>query len=97
MDDASLESWLDSTYQPGIGAVIALLLTGVPATWISVVTGIKRCHDRGQSGWYILIALIPIAGWIWYIVNLGILKGDPGANKYGPSPHAIEDAVEVFS
>jgi uncharacterized membrane protein YhaH (DUF805 family) len=48
----------------------------------------KRCHDRGKSGWMSLIALIPLAGAIWALVDLGILAGQLGPNEYGPDPRA---------
>ena len=46
----------------------------------------KRWHDRDKSGWWSLIALIPIIGSIWLLVELGFLKGTPGPNAYGPDP-----------
>jgi uncharacterized membrane protein YhaH (DUF805 family) len=46
----------------------------------------KRWHDRDKSGWWTLIALVPVIGGIWLIVELGILEGTPGANRYGPNP-----------
>lgn len=45
---------------------------------------IKRFHDRGKSGWWVLIFLIPVIGFIWMIVELGLLEGDYGPNEYGP-------------
>jgi len=47
---------------------------------------IKRCHDRGKSGWWLLLSLIPIAGLIWLIIDLGVMEGDEGPNAYGPNP-----------
>jgi uncharacterized membrane protein YhaH (DUF805 family) len=48
----------------------------------------KRCHDRGYSGWMSLISLIPLAGFIWVIVALGVMEGTKGPNPYGPDPLA---------
>ncbi len=48
----------------------------------------KRWHDRNKSGWWTLIALVPLIGAIWLIVELGILEGNKGANQYGPDPLA---------
>ena len=45
---------------------------------------IKRCHDRGKSGWWVLLALVPLVGAIWMIVDLGIIEGVPEANRWGP-------------
>lgn len=97
IEGASFEQYIDENYTPGPAGWIILILSTVLGTWISFATGIKRCHDRGRSGWYILIAIIPIFGWIWYIVDLGMLKGDPGANKYGPNPFGIQNTAEIFA
>ena len=42
-------------------AWLVLVITIWPALAISV----KRWHDRGKSGWWVLIGLIPIIGFIW--------------------------------
>ena len=42
---------------------------------------IKRFHDRGKSGWWVLVFLIPVIGFIWMIVEMGILEGDAGIGK----------------
>jgi uncharacterized membrane protein YhaH (DUF805 family) len=62
--------------------------------WPQLAICVKRHHDRGQSGWMTLILLIPIVGFFWWLINLGILDGTPGPNQYGPSPKGIgEDMV----
>jgi uncharacterized membrane protein YhaH (DUF805 family) len=48
----------------------------------SLATTVKRLHDRGRSGWFMLIALIPLVG-IWLIVEVGFLAGNPAENEYG--------------
>lgn len=53
---------------------------------ISVATGVKRFHDRDKSGWWILIALIPVIGFFWILVECGFLKGTTGANSFGEDP-----------
>ncbi len=60
----------------------------------------KRLHDRGRSGWWaapIIVALIAV--WprpegffdflfalvvIWALVELGLMGGERGANRFGP-------------
>jgi uncharacterized membrane protein YhaH (DUF805 family) len=59
-------------------------------TWPMIMVAIKRYHDRGKSGLWYLIALIPILGTIWQIIELGFLRGVPGPNKYGPDPLMIQ-------
>jgi len=62
----------------------------------------KRLHDRGRSGWWaapILFGLVAV--WpqprgfldflfglilIWAVVELGVLAGEQGFNRYGPNP-----------
>ena len=43
----------------------------------------KRWHDRGKSGWWSLIALVPLIGALWFFIELGFLGGNEGANQYG--------------
>lgn len=65
--------------------VVYALAVLVPGLAVSV----RRLHDVGKSGWYLLVNLIPIAGGIWYLV-LVCTDSQPGANKYGPNPKAEE-------
>ncbi|MGG4219336.1 DUF805 domain-containing protein [Paenibacillus jamilae] len=45
----------------------------------------RRLHDTGKSGWWILIALVPLVGSIILIVFF-CLDSQPGDNKYGKNP-----------
>jgi len=58
----------------------------VAMIWMGLAIAIKRWHDRGKSGWWILIGMIPIIGPIWALVETGFLEGDAGDNQYGPNP-----------
>lgn len=49
----------------------------------------RRLHDTNRSGWWILINLIPVIGWVWYFVLL-VLDSTPGDNKYGANPKQAE-------
>ena len=51
-----------------------------------IMLHIKRCHDRDKSGWWCLLLIIPFVGLIWAIVDLGILEGTRGQNRFGPDP-----------
>lgn len=51
----------------------------------------KRLHDRGQSGWWMLIAFIPLIGFLYTLIVMGILKGDETSNEYG-EPEVIKNA-----
>lgn len=54
-------------------------------SWVSFSAMAKRFHDRGKSAWWTLISFIPFVGSIWILVDCGILAGQAGDNKYGPS------------
>ncbi|AUX40064.1 uncharacterized protein SOCE26_014600 [Sorangium cellulosum] len=54
--------------------------------WIQLAIYVKRWHDRGKSGWWQLIALIPYLGSLWAFIECGCLAGNPGPNQFGPDP-----------
>ncbi|MGB5212786.1 MAG: DUF805 domain-containing protein [Anderseniella sp.] len=62
------------------------VLMGLLIWFAGIMLHIKRCHDRDKSGWWCLLLFIPIVGFIWAMVDLGILPGTDGANEYGPDP-----------
>jgi uncharacterized membrane protein YhaH (DUF805 family) len=70
-----------------VGGLIAFLLA-VAVIWIGLAMGVKRYHDRNKSGWWVLIALVPVIGGLWYLIEAGFLRGTAGANRYGPDPLA---------
>lgn len=51
----------------------------------TIGVGIRRLHDTNRSGWWFLLLLIPVIGWIVLIVFYAI-EGDAGDNQYGPNP-----------
>ncbi len=71
-----------------IGNLVALVIV-LAAAWIGLAVGIKRFHDRGRAGWWVLIALVPVVGGLWYLIECGFLRGTVGPNAYGPDPVAL--------
>lgn len=79
----------------GIIAVLDVAITGqisaiyiiaaVLSIWPSFAIAIKRCHDRDRSGWFVLVALVPLLN-LWYIVEIAFLRGTIGSNRFGPDP-----------
>ena len=51
----------------------------------ALAVAIRRLHDTGRSGWWLLIALIPLIGPIVLFVFY-VLDRDRAPNQYGPSP-----------
>ena len=84
---------------PSIMAVLLILAIGLIALWPHLAIGVKRCHDRDKSGWWLLLwfvlMMIPLLGilaWAWQIIELGFIDGTQGANRFGPSPKGIDSA-----
>lgn len=72
------------THMPIIG-VVAILALFLP----SLSVGVRRLHDTGRSGWWLLIGLIPLVGVIVLLV-FAVQKGEAGPNKFGADPLADE-------
>jgi uncharacterized membrane protein YhaH (DUF805 family) len=51
----------------------------------SIAVTVRRLHDTDRSGWWALIALIPLAGAIVLFV-FSVLPGEPRDNRFGPPP-----------
>lgn len=68
----------------GIGPVYSIV--ALASIYIGLAIYAKRWHDRDKSGWWSLIALVPIIGGIWMLVECGILEGTKGPNRFGPDP-----------
>jgi uncharacterized membrane protein YhaH (DUF805 family) len=51
----------------------------------SLAVSVRRLHDIDRSGWWILIALVPLIGGIVLVV-FALLEGTAGDNRYGPNP-----------
>ena len=75
-----------------VGIVVSLTFL-IPSLSVSV----RRLHDVDRSGWWLLLALIPILGWIVLIV-WNCTDGTRGTNQFGPDPkNADGDLQSVFS
>ena len=74
-----LQSWLDDTVGGPVSWGVALV-TLVPL----VSAAVARLHDRGRSAWWLCWALVPVAGWLLLLIEVYVLRGDPGPNRYGP-------------
>jgi uncharacterized membrane protein YhaH (DUF805 family) len=85
----------------------------------SIALGVRRLHDRGRSGWWLMFYASPLAFscvllacmgglpgepsspvfittgvgmlatfafYVWGFIDIGLRKGWPGPNRYGPAP-----------
>lgn len=53
----------------------------------ALAVGVRRLHDTGRSGWWLLVAFVPIIGSI-VLLFLMVQDSHPGENQYGPNPKA---------
>ncbi len=51
----------------------------------SLAVGVRRLHDTGRSGWWLLLLLVPVVGQIILIVWF-CTRGEPQPNRFGPPP-----------
>ena len=68
---------------PILASIISLILI-IP----SLAVWIRRLHDIGRSGWFLLIVLIPVVGVIILLIFMA-KDSQPGQNKYGPNPKGV--------
>jgi uncharacterized membrane protein YhaH (DUF805 family) len=57
----------------------------------SISLAARRLHDTGRSGWWQLILLVPLIGFIVLIVFL--VQDSKEDNEYGPNPKATESVA----
>ncbi len=73
---------IDPELLAGLFSLATLVLQSV-GMWIALAPTVKRLHDRGQSGWSLLVGLIPVAGALRLCYELWFRPGTPGNNQYG--------------
>lgn len=69
----------ENSYGGPSGTVLVIFfILLIPFLWFMLAQGAKRCHDRGNSGWF---QLIPFYG-LWML----FADSENGPNEYGPNP-----------
>lgn len=67
----------------GVGPLGGLFMLAMIVPSIAVAA--RRLHDIGKSGWWQLLAIVPLIGaivlLIWYVKD-----GEPGTNRFGANP-----------
>lgn len=82
----SLVGGLLATISEPLASVTALacLVLIYPGAALSA----KRWHDRGKSGWWSLVNLVPL-GCFYALYELGFCAGAEEDNSYGTNPLAV--------
>lgn len=78
-------------YRAGGGGDVSLALAvGVGASAPMILTGIRRLHDRDQSGWWMLLSFVPLIGVI-FLMFLAAGSADVRTNRFGPPARLLGD------
>lgn len=80
---AVVDGVLGTRTETGLGILGSLYSLAVLIPGIAVA--VRRMHDTGRSGFFLLIGFVPCVGAIILLVFL-IQDSNPGSNQYGPSP-----------
>jgi uncharacterized membrane protein YhaH (DUF805 family) len=87
-----------------VQGVLELALRGLALAWLfelllfltlllpSVAVTVRRLHDTNRSGWWLLIALVPVIGAL-VLLSFNVRDGTQGMNQYGPWPKWNEHAA----
>jgi uncharacterized membrane protein YhaH (DUF805 family) len=70
---------------------LILICLSTPA---SLALTVRRLHDSGKSGWFILLYFVPVVGGLIMIILL-CLESEYGENKWGPNPYGIGNQYDV--
>lgn len=90
------EFWYFVLFNSVISLAVGLVAGLIGISWLTYIysaalllpslgVAVRRLHDIGKSGWWLLISFIPLIGGIWLII-LMVKEGNLGTNAYGPDP-----------
>ena len=96
----ALGALFDSPLVSGLLGMLSLLYL-LFASVASLAAAVRRLHDHDKTGWLFLISLVPLVGWIFYLIMM-LTSGTRGENSYGYDPRegdrpAADDMIKVFS
>ena len=74
----------EQAQQGGLLQIILALALLIP----SIAVGVRRLHDIGKSGWWILVGLVPIIGAL-ILIYFYVLDSQAGENQYGSNPKGV--------
>jgi uncharacterized membrane protein YhaH (DUF805 family) len=77
-----LSQFVAAVLDYGLGSTVFEPVVGLGTLLPSLAVEIRRLHDIGRSGWWLLLGLVPVVGGIILLVWF-CRRGDPVANPYG--------------
>lgn len=76
----------------------ARILSGIYSLFIilpSLAVLVRRLHDTNRSGWWALLLLIPVIGFLVVLI-FTIQDGTTGVNRYGVNPKRDKD-LDIYN
>ena len=80
---------LIGAYDRSMGAGLLSTIFSLAILIPSIAVSVRRLHDINRTGWWVLIALVPLVGWIVFLV-FHLQDSTPGTNRYGPNPKSTD-------
>jgi len=82
---SSIDMLLGAGSNTGYGLLSGIYWLAILLPTLAVM--VRRFHDTGRSGAWLLLLLIPIFGW-FALLAFWTADGEPGVNRFGPDPSA---------
>lgn len=86
------EYWIFTLVNFAISVILAVLgldfistLFGLAVLLPGLGVSVRRLHDIGKTGWWLLIAFVPLVGLI-VLIYFFVQEGESGSNEYGANP-----------
>jgi uncharacterized membrane protein YhaH (DUF805 family) len=89
-----LDGILDTPGTPESGLLSTLYSLAILVP--SIAVGVRRLHDSGRKGWWMLIGLLPLIGAL-VLLYFFIQDSQPGSNEYGANPKENNNESDQIS
>ncbi len=78
----------DLNWGPIVVGIVLAVIVGLALFLPTLAVTVRRLHDTGRSGWWVLLSVIPIVNYVGGIVVLvfTFLDSEQAENAYGPNP-----------
>lgn len=87
-----LDGILDTPGTPESGLLSTLYSLAILVP--SIAVGVRRLHDSGRKGWWMLIGLLPLIGAL-VLLYFFIQDSQPGSNEYGENPKNNNESGQI--
>ena len=102
---AAFRVWFWALFALSVGVVAAIIDDIVGSSIVNWVTylgfllpgiavTIRRLHDTSRSGWFYLLVLVPLGGFV--VMYFAVQDGTPVDNAYGASPKGLTGPAPAF-